>query len=80
LEPGSLGGVLNHYHFVAHSPVGHPTAESLRDILGKLHGKTAKWVNRLDGVETRKVWHNYRETRLTYDKSYFAAFSSGSGT
>jgi putative transposase len=47
-------------------------AESLRDMLGKLHGKTAKWVNRLDGAETRKVWHNYRETRLTYEKSYLA--------
>ena len=49
----------NHYHFVAHPPLGHPTAESLRDMLGKLHGKTAKWINRLDRAEIRKVWHNY---------------------
>jgi putative transposase len=37
-----------------------------------LHEKTAKWANRLDGKPQRKVWFNYRETRLTYQKSYFA--------
>ena len=41
-------------------------------MLGLLHEKTAKWVNRLDGVQGRPVWHNFRETRLTYQKSYFA--------
>jgi putative transposase len=60
----------NHYHFVAHSPPG--TAESLRLMLGKLHEKTAKWINRLDNTPARKVWHNYRDTRLTYEKSYLA--------
>ena len=41
-------------------------------MLGKLHGKTANWVNRLDQSPGRKVWHNYRETRLTFEKSYLA--------
>jgi putative transposase len=59
----------NHYHFVAESP---GTAENLPDMLGTLHEKTAKWVNKLDGDPGRKVWHNYRETLLTYEKSYFA--------
>jgi len=27
----------NHYHFVAHSPTGGPTAESLSKMLGALH-------------------------------------------
>ncbi len=60
----------NHYHFVAHSPPG--TAETIRRMLGKLHEKTAKWVNSLDDAPGRKVWHNYWETRLTFEKSYLA--------
>jgi putative transposase len=26
----------------------------------------------MDGNARRKVWHNFRETRLTYERSYFA--------
>jgi putative transposase len=62
----------NHYHFVGHSPPAEPTAESLRAMLRMLHSKTGGWVNRLDRVPGRQVWHNYWETRLTYPKSYFA--------
>ena len=60
----------NHYHFVGHSPV--ESAGGLRVMLGKLHEKTAKWLNRLDNTPARKVWHNYWDTRLTYTRSYFA--------
>jgi putative transposase len=62
----------NHYHFVAHSPAREPDASSLRAMLSLLHEKTAKWVNRLDRAPGRKVWFNYRETRLTYQKSYLS--------
>lgn len=62
----------NHYHFVAHSPANADTAESLSLMLGRLHEKTAKWINRIDDTTGRKVWHNYRDTRLTYEKSYLA--------
>jgi putative transposase len=41
-------------------------------MLGLLHGKTAKWVNRLDNSPGRQVWFNFRETLLTYEKSYLA--------
>jgi putative transposase len=61
-----------HYHFVGHSPSEQGTAESLSRMLGLLHEKTAKWINRLDAAPSRKVWHNYRETRLTYERSYLA--------
>jgi putative transposase len=37
-----------------------------------LHTKTAGWLNRLDQATNRQVWHNYWETRLTYQKSYLA--------
>ncbi len=62
----------NHYHFVAHSPYNEPDASSLRAMLSLLHENAAKWVNRLDRSPGRKVWFNYRDTRLTYQKSYLA--------
>ena len=62
----------NHYHFVAHSPEHEDSAESLSAMLGLLHEKTAKWINRLDGSRGRQVWHNFWETKLTYQKSYLA--------
>jgi putative transposase len=62
----------NHYHFVGHSPAEEETAENLSRMLGLLHERTAKWINRLDQAAGRKIWHNYRESRLNYEKSYFA--------
>jgi putative transposase len=62
----------NHYHFVAHSPAEAPDASSLSDMLSTLHAKLSAWTNRLDGTAGRKVWHNFRETRLTYQTSYLA--------
>src|SRR5258706_9907139 len=62
----------NHYHFVGHSPDQKNGAESLSQMLGLLHEKTAKWVNRLDGAAGRKVWHNFWETKLTHQRSYLA--------
>ena len=62
----------NHYHFVGHSPSNEDDATSLPRMLGLLHEKTAKWLNRLDGAPGRQVWFNFRETRLTYEKSYLA--------
>jgi putative transposase len=62
----------NHYHFIGHSPVQAADASNLADMLSVLHTKTAGWVNRLDQAPARKVWFNYRETRLTYQKSYLA--------
>ena len=62
----------NHYHFVGHSPVDAPDASNLADMLRMLHVKTAEWVNKLDHSPGRQVWFNFRETRLTYQKSYLA--------
>jgi putative transposase len=62
----------NHYHFVGHSPDGNRDAENLSPMLSQLHEKIANWVNRLDGAAGRHVWHNFWETRLTYEKSYLA--------
>jgi putative transposase len=62
----------NHYHFVAHAP-GMPIGSSrLADMLSVLHSSTAGWINSLDEESGRQVWCNYRETQLTYQKSYLA--------
>ena len=61
----------NHYHFIA-SPPGGETATSLQRIITTLHSKTARWINQLDGSAGRRVWHNYRETVLSFENSYYA--------
>src|SRR5262249_46442184 len=41
-------------------------------MLGALHTRTAGWINRQDQTPARKVWHNFWDTKLTYQKSYLA--------
>jgi len=62
----------NHYPFVAHSPNGSKGANSLSQMLGILHTRTAGWINRLEKTPSRKVWHNFWDTKLTYERSYLA--------
>ena len=45
---------------------------ALRAALTALHSTTAREANRLDRTSERRVWHNYWDTKLTYEKSYFA--------
>ena len=59
----------NHYHLVGHSQA---TSAPLNDFLGHVHSATAKAVNELDGAVGRQVWYNFWETRLTFERSYFA--------
>ena len=58
----------NHYHFVAIAA----EPKSLRAFIRHLHSITAREVNRVDGTPGRKVWHEYWETHLTYERSYLA--------
>ncbi len=60
----------NHYHFVAHSPTNSVDASNLSRMLGVLHTRTARWINQMDNAPGRKVWHNFWDTKLTYQKSY----------
>jgi putative transposase len=62
----------NHYHFIGHSPEAAADAASLSQMLGVLHTKTSGWSNKLDKTPERQVWFNFRETRLTYQKSFLA--------
>ncbi len=59
----------NHYHFIVLSP---QDAETLRPLIRKLHGRTAKAINEEDKALGRRVWFQYWDTLLTYERSYFA--------
>lgn len=61
--------LVNHYHFVA-----NPTrrAAPLGQMLGELHSKSAKEINAIDGTPGRKVWYQFWDTDLTYQRSYLA--------
>lgn len=59
----------NHYHFIARSP---DDPQTLRRFINKLHMTTAKEFNLQDGTPRRRVWYQYWDTHLTYQKSYLA--------
>lgn len=68
----------NHYHFIAR-PVSntsvihlHQKPASLPHLLTQLHRTTATLLNQLDQTPGRKVWHNFWDKRLTFEKSYMA--------
>ena len=64
----------NHYHFVGHSPVrSTEAARSLPVMIQKLHSITTKELNRREQCAGRqRLWQNYRETHLTFQRSYLA--------
>jgi len=59
----------NHYHFVGVAP---EAGADFPRMLGKLHKETASALNQIDGQLGRRVWFNYRDTELTYEKSHLA--------
>jgi putative transposase len=58
----------NHYHFIA----TFEKPENLRAMVGALHSGTAREVNRAEAAPGRKVWFQYWESRITFERSYFA--------
>jgi putative transposase len=61
--------LANHYHFVAVSPT---EARTLRKFLGKLHMKTAGQLNLWDNKPGRRVWFQFWDSHITYERSYLA--------
>lgn len=59
----------NHYHFIARSL---PESQDLKAMIHRLHTVTATELNRLQNFKGRKVWFNYWDTKLTFQKSYLA--------
>jgi putative transposase len=61
--------LANHYHLVAR---GCPASANLGRFLKHLHADMARELNRLDNKPGRQVWFNFRDTKLTFEKSYLA--------
>jgi putative transposase len=59
----------NHYHFIAR---GNPDSNSLRQLITHIHSETARVLNRDTGNQGRKVWHNFWDSKLTFERSYLA--------
>ena len=59
----------NHYHFIAISP---DEPANLNKLIKKLHMVTAKQINNMDNAQGRKVWFQYWESLITFEKSYLA--------
>jgi putative transposase len=55
-----VGWTLIEQHYRAILRVEH--GRSLTRFLGRLHGRTAAFVNREDGTAGREVWHQYWDT------------------
>ena len=60
---------VNHYHMIAR---GNGDSKNLGLYLNHLHSETARKLNEFDTTTGREVWYNYWDTRLTFEKSYFA--------
>ena len=61
--------LANHYHVVAFCS---DKPETLDDAIAKVHGVSARELNRLDQATGRQVWYQSWDTALTYRKSYYA--------
>ena len=61
--------LYEHYHFIAASPKDPAT---LRHFIAKLHAVTARSYNREDGTPGRRVWFQYWDTHITFQRSYLA--------
>ena len=62
----------NHYHFVARSTNETP---QLGEFLSHLHTSTASELNRQDQASARKVWYNFWDSKITFERSYLARLS-----
>ncbi len=62
--------MANHYHLIAQSPA--TGGDSLKDWLTSLHRDSATQINKIDNTPGRRVWFQFRDTQLTYQKSYLA--------
>ena len=58
----------NHYHLVAKAAEG----ARVKDMLVRMHVTSAIAINRLDNTKGRKVWFQFRDTQLTYERSWLA--------
>ena len=58
----------NHYHFLAHAP----QPRNLKQLARHLHSTTAITVNQEEKLPGRKVWFQYWDSHITFQRSYLA--------
>jgi putative transposase len=66
----------NHYHLVARLP----QPAKLATFVNRLHSFSSRKMNDIDGTPERRVWYQYWETRLTYEKSYLLGCTTCTAT
>ncbi len=59
----------NHYHWVGVAPAERPR---LARLVAAVHTRSAIAANRADATPGRRVWYQYWDTCLTYERSYLA--------
>ena len=59
----------DHYHLMADS---NGNNEFLKSIINSVHRYTATWLNRRDNCQGRKIWYNYWDSLITFERSYYA--------
>jgi putative transposase len=59
----------NHYHFIARAP---ENALTLAKLMRQFNSKTTVMLNKLDKQLGRQIWHNYWDTCITHETSYYA--------
>jgi REP-associated tyrosine transposase len=57
----------NHYHLVADC-----AGADLHQMLSELHSKQSILCNKRDNAEGRQVWYQFRDTELTFERSWLA--------
>jgi len=61
--------MANHYHVIVSTM---ETSAPFSKLFGKLHTLSAKELNAVDNKPGRKVWHQYWDSKITFEKSYYA--------
>jgi len=59
----------NHYHLILDT---NNTLELVKKFISKVHGLSAIEINKFDNTSKRKIWYNYWDTHISYQKSYYA--------
>jgi putative transposase len=57
----------NHYHLVADG-----SGDALHRLLTELHSRQSIICNERDNAKGRKVWYQFRDTELTFERSWLA--------
>jgi len=68
LAPQAWAFFPNHYHFIGI----FNDVQRLRRIIQRFHSITAREINRLDRTPERRIWFQYWDSHLTFERSYFA--------